>query len=147
MKIEIKRISEKFQELPLPNYATAGSAGMDIVAALEETLIIYPGKIVMIPTNLSVAIPAGYECQVRSRSGLAAKNGIFCLNSPGTVDSDYRGEIKVILANFSNTDFEVKCGDRIAQLVVASYQKVEWTETDSLSETNRSTGGFGSTGV
>lgn len=147
MKIEIKRIDEKYNHLPLPAYATSGSAGMDIVAAIDENIIIQPGKIAMIPTNLAVAIPDGYECQVRSRSGLAAKSGIFCLNSPGTIDSDYRGEIKVILANFSDVAFEIKCGDRIAQILIAAYQKSEWVEVQSLSETKRADGGFGSTGV
>ncbi len=147
MRIEIKRISEKYAHLPLPTYSTVGSAGMDIVAAIEDKLIIPAGKIAMVPTNLSMAIPDGFECQVRSRSGLAAKNGIFCLNSPGTIDSDYRGEVKVILANFSDIDFEIKCGDRIAQIIIASVQKAEWTEVNELSETVRSGGGFGSTGV
>lgn len=147
LTISIKRTSEKFNDLPLPTYSTSGSAGMDVVAAIEQTTVIEPGKIVIIPTGLSVSIPDGYELQVRSRSGLAAKNGVFCLNSPGTVDSDYRGEVGVILANFSGTPFTIRRGDRIAQLVVAKYEKVNWLETTELSETQRGEGGFGSTGI
>lgn len=147
MKIEIKRINDNFSNLPLPSYATKGSAGMDIVATINDDIIIPAGKIALIPTNLSIAVPDGFECQVRSRSGLATKSGIFCLNSPGTIDSDYRGEIKVILANFSENDFTVKCGDRIAQIVIASYQKVQWNEVNELQDTERSSGGFGSTGI
>ncbi len=147
MKIKIKRISEEFAHLPLPKYETEGSAGMDISAAISESITIEKGKISLIPTNLSIALLPGLECQVRSRSGLAAKHGIFCLNAPGTIDSDYRGEIKVILANFGETDFIINCGDRIAQLVIASYQKVNWELSDSLDETHRSAGGFGSTGI
>ncbi len=147
MNIEIKRINSEFNHLPLPTYATNGSSGMDIVAAINDNIIIPSGKIALIPTNISIALPEGYECQVRSRSGLAAKNGIFCLNSPGTIDSDYRGEVKVILANFSDSDFEIKSGDRIAQLVIASYQKITWNEVKNLSCTERADGGFGSTGI
>lgn len=147
MQIEIKRINNEFCHLPLPSYSTEGSAGMDVVATINEKIIIPAGKICLIPTNIAIDLPEGYECQVRSRSGLAAKFGIFCLNSPGTIDSDYRGEIKVILANFSDKDFEIKQGDRIAQLVVASYQKVNWKEVAELSSTERASGGFGSTGI
>jgi dUTP pyrophosphatase len=147
LTISIKRTSDKFDDLPLPKYSTNGSAGMDVVAAIEHTMILEPNKIVIVPTGLSVSIPDGYELQVRSRSGLAAKNGIFCLNSPGTVDSDYRGEIGVILANFSDTPFTIRRGDRIAQLVVAKYEKVSWVLTEQLSDTERGEGGFGSTGI
>lgn len=101
----------------------------------------------MVPTGLAIALPSGYECQVRSRSGLAAKHGVFCLNAPGTIDSDYRGEIKVILANFGTESFTVQRGDRIAQLVIASYETVQWESVDSLDETERGEGGFGSTGL
>lgn len=147
MNISIKRISDTFQTIPLPTYATEGSAGMDVYATLEEPMIIAAGAIAMIPTNLSIALPKGFECQVRSRSGLAAKNGIFALNAPGTIDSDYRGEIKVILANFGKENFEIKTGDRIAQLVIAQYEHIQWKEVVSLDETSRGDGGFGSTGV
>jgi deoxyuridine 5'-triphosphate nucleotidohydrolase len=133
-------------DLPLPFYATEGSAGMDIHAAVHEPLTLAAGKVILVPTGLCVAIPQGYEIQVRSRSGLAAKNGVFALNSPGTIDSDYRGEIKVILANFSDTDFIIERGLRIAQLVVAKHEHAQWQPVESLDATLRSDGGFGSTG-
>lgn len=147
MKVKIKRIDEKFNDLPLPSYATEGSAGMDVYAAMEDTVTIGKGEVKLIPTNLSIALEKGYECQVRSRSGLAAKNGVFALNAPGTVDSDYRGEIKIILANFGANDFRIERGDRIAQLVIARYEHIGWEEVQTLEETQRGEGGFGSTGV
>ncbi|MBL8004214.1 MAG: dUTP diphosphatase [Candidatus Kapabacteria bacterium] len=147
MNISIKRINEEFASIPLPQYATEGSAGMDVYATVDKNVEIAPGAIAMVPTNLSIALPKGYECQVRSRSGLAAKNGIFALNAPGTIDSDYRGEIKVILANFGKEPFVIQTGDRIAQLVIAQYESINWNEVDSLDETARGDGGFGSTGV
>lgn len=134
-------------DLPLPAYSTTGSAGMDVHAANTEPITITPGGIVMVPTGIQMAIPAGYECQVRSRSGLAAKHGVFALNAPGTIDSDFRGEVNVILANMSATPFVVDRGMRIAQLVVAAYQMVQWERVDVLSDTDRGTGGFGSTGI
>jgi len=133
--------------LALPKYATEGSAGMDVYAAVEEAEIIKPGAISLIPTSIAIALQPGYECQVRSRSGLSIKHGIFALNAPGTIDSDYRGEIKIILANFGKEDFKIERGDRIAQLVVAKYESVAWEEVENLSETDRGSGGFGSTGV
>jgi len=145
--MNISRTSQDFNDLPLPTYSTSGSAGMDVHAALSEPMTIPPGGVVMIPTALSIALPAGLECQVRSRSGLAAKHGVFTLNSPGTIDSDYRGEIKVILANFGAAPFTINRGDRIAQLVVARYETVQWNEVSSLNETERGAGGFGSTGI
>ncbi len=145
--MNISRTSQDFLDLPLPMYSTSGSAGMDVHAALSEPMTIPPGGVAMIPTALSIALPAGLECQVRSRSGLAAKHGVFTLNSPGTIDSDYRGEIKVILANFGAAPFTVNRGDRIAQLVVARYETVQWNEVSSLDETERGAGGFGSTGI
>lgn len=147
MNISIKRINEEFASIPLPQYATEGSAGMDVYATVDKPVEIAPGSIAMVPTNLSIALPKGYECQVRSRSGLAAKNGIFALNAPGTIDSDYRGEIKVILANFGKEPFVIQTGDRIAQLVIAQYESIKWNEVNSLDETARGDGGFGSTGV
>lgn len=147
MKVQIKRISDKYNDLPLPGYATEGSAGMDVCAALDAPLTLAPGATFMVPTNLAIALEPGYECQVRSRSGLAAKNGVFALNAPGTVDSDYRGEIKVILSNFSQTPFTINSGDRIAQLVIAKYERAEFIECKELSDTERGAGGFGSTGV
>jgi dUTP pyrophosphatase len=147
MLVEIKQINEKYLDLPLPKYETEGSAGMDVQAAIDEDIVIAPGTIALVPTNLSIALPTGYECQVRSRSGLAIKNGIFCLNAPGTIDSDYRGEIGVILANFGKNEFRVIRGARIAQLVIASYEHIKWKLKKELSETKRSEGGFGSTGI
>ena len=145
MNIQIKRCGPYAGNLP--SYATTGSAGMDLHAAIDEQLIIPAGGIVMVPTGIAIALPSGYECQVRSRSGLAAKSGVFALNAPGTIDSDYRGEIKVILANFSKQDYIVQSQERIAQIVIAAYTIVEWNPVDELTETERGTGGFGSTGI
>jgi dUTP pyrophosphatase len=136
-------------KIALPSFATQGSAGMDLQAVIPEPLQIAPSSIVVIPTGIIIALPTGYEAQIRSRSGLAAKYGIFCLNAPGTVDSDYRGEVQVILANFSSNPFTVHCGDRIAQMVIARYELVKWRYVDvvDLKTTERGAGGFGSTGV
>ncbi len=130
--------------LPLPAYATEGAAGMDVVAA--EELVLAPGARAAVATGFAVAIPAGYEVQVRPRSGLALKHGVTCLNTPGTIDSDYRGEVKVILANLGSEPFPIARGDRIAQLVPAAVQRATLGEVDSLDDTARGTGGFGSTG-
>ena len=146
-EVKITRLDKQFEDLPLPSYATEGSAGMDILAALDEPVTIEKGGIALIPTSLAIALSQGYECQVRSRSGLAIKHGIFALNSPGTIDSDYRGEIKIILANFGKKDFIINRGDRIAQLVVAKYEKIHWKVVDKLPNSERGEGGFGSTGV
>ena len=132
-------------DLPLPAYATDGAAGMDVVAA--ENLTLAPAARHAVATGFAMAIPPGYEVQVRPRSGLALKHGITCLNTPGTIDSDYRGEVKVILANLGSEAFEIRRGDRIAQLVPAPVQRAMLTEVDSLDETVRGTGGFGSTGT
>ncbi len=132
-------------ELPLPVYATDGAAGMDVVSA--EELILAPGARHAVATGFAIALPPGFEVQVRPRSGLALKHGITCLNSPGTVDSDYRGEVKVILANLGSEPFEIKRGDRIAQLVPAPVQRARLNEVTSLDETERGSGGFGSTGT
>lgn len=131
--------------LAMPAYASDGAAGMDVVAA--ESLTLRPGQRAAVATGLAFAIPPGWEVQVRPRSGLALNHGITCLNTPGTIDSDYRGEVKVILANLSDEYFEVKRGDRIAQLVPAQVQRAKLIEVDSLDETRRGSGGFGSTGV
>lgn len=147
MKVKITRLDKKYSDLPLPKYATQGSAGMDVYAALESPIIIEPGKVELVSTSLAIALEPGYECQVRARSGLALKNGIFPLNAPGTIDSDYRGEVKIILANFSKEAFEIKRGDRVAQLVIAAYEHIAWDLVESLEETDRGEGGFGSTGV
>lgn len=131
---------------PTPAYATEKSAGMDLKANIDEPITLGPLERTMVPTGLYIALPDGTEAQVRPRSGLAAKHGISVLNSPGTIDADYRGEIKVILVNLSNEPFVINPGERIAQLVVARYEKVEWDEVEVLDETERGTGGFGSTG-
>ncbi|MEO1964585.1 dUTP diphosphatase [Hyphomonas sp.] len=137
-----------FEGLQLPAYETAGSAGMDVRAAVPEgePMVLAPGERAMVPTGLSVAIPQGYEIQVRPRSGLAAKHGLTCLNTPGTIDSDYRGEIKVILVNLGQEAFTIQRGERIAQLVLAPVTRLAWQAVDSLDETERGAGGFGSTG-
>ena len=129
-----------------PFYATEKSAGMDIKANIEEPIVLRPLQRAMVPTGLYIALPEGTEAQIRPRSGLAAKHGITVLNTPGTIDADYRGEIKVILVNLSNDDFTINPGERIAQMVVARYEKVEWDSVEVLDETERGTGGFGSTG-
>ena len=130
----------------MPRYETELSAGMDVRANLTESIVLKPLERAMVPTGLFVELPAGYELQVRPRSGLAAKHGLTVLNSPGTVDADYRGEIRVILVNLSAEPFEVKPGERIAQFVVARHERVEWELVEALSETERGAGGFGSTG-
>lgn len=130
-----------------PNYETNGAAGMDLKANIEEAIILKPLERAIIKTGLFIALPIGFEAQVRPRSGLAAKKGITVLNSPGTVDADYRGEIGVILVNLSNEDFVVNDGERIAQLVIAKHERVNWLEVEVLNETERGAGGFGSTGV
>ena len=130
----------------LPHYETIASAGMDLRAHLENDIVLPPMERVIIPTGLFMELPVGYEAQVRPRSGLAAKHGLTVLNSPGTVDADYRGEIGVILVNLSNTAFTIKNGERIAQMVSAKHDRAEWEEVQSLSDTSRGTGGFGSTG-
>ena len=131
---------------PLPAYATPLSAGMDLRANLESSLTLGPLERALVPTGLFIALPEGFEAQVRPRSGLAAKHGITVLNTPGTIDADYRGEIKVILVNLSPTPFEIVPGERIAQLVVARHERVEWEAVEILDETDRGAGGFGSTG-
>jgi dUTP pyrophosphatase len=130
----------------MPSYESALSAGMDLRANIEETITLKAGQRNLIPTGLYIELPAGYEAQVRPRSGLAAKNGVTVLNSPGTVDADYRGEIKVILINHGQEDFSINNGDRIAQLVIAKHERVEWQSVNELQNTERGAGGFGSTG-
>lgn len=133
--------------LSLPTYATEHSAGMDLSAALEEAIEIGPGERALIPTGLSIALPDGYEAQIRPRSGLALKHGVTVLNAPGTIDADYRGEIKVILANLGTEPFTVERGMRIAQMVIAKHANVEWEVVKDLQESERGEGGFGSTGT
>lgn len=134
-------------DLPLPAYETAQSAGMDLAAAIDTPVTLAPGARAMVPTGLAIALPAGYEAQVRPRSGLAAKNGVTVLNTPGTVDADYRGEVKVILINLGDDAFEIERGMRIAQMVIAPVTQASFAEVDTLPETARGTGGFGSTGT
>jgi dUTP pyrophosphatase len=142
--IRLKRLPHG-EGLPLPAYATEHAAGMDVVAA--EALTLAPGARHAVATGFAIAIPEGYEVQVRPRSGLALKHGITCLNTPGTIDADYRGEVKVILANLDAEPFEIRRGDRIAQLVPAPVQRARFTEVEQLDDTGRGAGGFGSTGV
>ncbi|MBQ2488235.1 MAG: dUTP diphosphatase [Bacteroidales bacterium] len=130
----------------LPAYGTIASAGMDLRASLEEDVVLQPMGRELVPTGLFIELPVGFEAQIRPRSGLAIKHGITVLNSPGTIDADYRGEIKIILANLSNEPFVVKDGERIAQMVVARHEQVEWIEVETLEDTERGAGGFGHTG-
>ena len=146
VKIELTPM-EHAVGLNLPTYATEHSAGMDLTAALEEAIEIDPGQRMLIPTGLAIALPDGYEAQIRPRSGLALKHGVTVLNSPGTIDADYRGEVGVILANLGTEPFTVERGMRIAQMVIAKHAKVEWEVVDALNETERGSGGFGSTGT
>lgn len=143
-KIQLRIINHSANTLP--EYATEASAGMDLRAHLETPVVIEPGQRAFIPTGLFIELPVGFEAQIRPRSGLAAKHGITVLNSPGTIDADYRGEIKVILINLSQEAFKIENGERIAQMVVARHETVQWLPTESLSQTERGEGGFGHTG-
>ena len=142
MKIKIVNKSDN----PTPQYQTSMSAGMDMHAYIDKDIVLHPMERTLVPTGLYIELPAGYEAQVRPRSGLAAKYGITLLNSPGTIDADYRGEIKVILINLSSENFTIRSGDRIAQLIVGHYEKVEWEVVAKINDTERKSGGFGSTG-
>lgn len=146
VSISIQRLAHA-ENLDLPSYATQGAAGMDLVAAITNDMVIEPGKRALVPTGLAIALPEGYEAQVRARSGLAVKNGICVLNGPGTVDADYRGEIKVILANMGDEAFTITRGMRVAQMVIAEYTRAQWQEVSELPATQRGAGGFGSTGT
>ena len=146
VQVAITRLPHN-SDLPLPSYETDQAAGMDLPAAVEADLVIEPGKRAVVPTGLAIALPAGYEAQVRPRSGLAAKNGVTVLNSPGTVDADYRGEVKVILINLGDAPFTITRGMRIAQMVIAPVTQAAMVEVAALPETARGAGGFGSTGV
>lgn len=145
-KIQFKKLPHA-ADLPLPSYESAHAAGMDIRAALEEPLELKPQERILVPTGLQMALPEGYEAQIRPRSGLAYRNGITMLNSPGTIDSDYRGEVKVLAINHGQETFTIKHGDRIAQMVIAPVQQMFIEETNALPDTVRGEGGFGSTGV
>lgn len=143
MKIRIVNNSRH----PLPEYSTSQSAGMDLRSYLQEDVVLKPLERALIPTGLFIELPAGYEAQIRPRSGLAIKNGITVLNTPGTIDADYRGEVKVILVNLSNEQYTVKDGERIAQMIISSHEKAEWKKVDDLEVTERGAGGFGHTGI
>ena len=148
VEIAIRRLPHA-EGLPLPAYETPGAAGMDLRAAVaeEDPVVLRPGSREMVPTGLCIAVPDGFEAQVRPRSGLAARAGITCLNTPGTVDSDYRGEVKVILINLGEENFVIRRGDRIAQMVICPVVQAKWRETAVLDDTQRGAGGFGSTGA
>ncbi|MAM68004.1 MAG: dUTP diphosphatase [Pseudomonadota bacterium] len=146
VEISVKRLPHN-TNLPLPEYETAQSAGMDLPAAIDSPMTLSPGEHAMLPTGLAIALPGGYEAQIRPRSGLAARNGVTVLNTPGTIDADYRGELKVILINLGTEPFEIERGMRIAQMVIAPVTQGKLTEVDDLSDTARGAGGFGSTGV
>ncbi|WP_324824163.1 dUTP diphosphatase [Sinanaerobacter sp. ZZT-01] len=142
MNIKIKSASGR-----LPQYETEGSAGLDLRASIDETIRLKPMERKLIPTGIFIELPQGFEAQVRARSGLSIRHGISMANGVGTIDSDYRGEIKVLLINMGDKEFEIRDGDRIAQLVIAKYERIEWEETKNLSETRRGSGGFGHTGI
>jgi dUTP pyrophosphatase len=144
--VKIHRIDKSADGIELPGYATEGSAGMDIRAAVNSDVVLEPGELKMIPTGFVIELPQGYEAQIRPRSGLAARHAIGVLNAPGTIDSDYRGEVKILVMNFGKDRFTVRRGDRIAQMIVAPYTRVSWDEVDKLNETDRGSGGFGHTG-
>jgi len=143
-KIKVKIVNQSVN--PLPEYATAGSAGVDLRANISEKWLLRPGQRLLVPTGIFIELPDGYEAQVRPRSGLAIRNGITCLNSPGTIDSDYRGEIKVILINLSQEEQLIEPGDRIAQMVFAEVERIKWKEVKTIDATERNDGGFGHTG-
>ena len=146
MKVNILRLPHA-ADLPLPAYATEGSAGMDLLAAIDGDIALQPGKYFVVPTGIAIELPQGFEAQVRPRSGLAAKHGVTLVNAPGTVDSDYRGEVRVNLINLGDAPFTITRGMRIAQAIVARHERVEWVERETLSETVRGAGGHGSTGL
>lgn len=146
VQVRITRVHDSHDDIPLPQYATDHSAGLDICAAVESQFTLKAGETALIPTGFAIALPEGYEAQIRPRSGLAVKHQVGILNSPGTIDADYRGEVKIILTNFGKTDFVIRRGDRIAQMVVAPYARVRWEEKETLDATKRGAGGFGHTG-
>jgi dUTP pyrophosphatase len=146
VKIEILRLPHA-KDLPLPAYATEGSAGLDLLAAIDADMELAPGARAAVPTGIALAVPHGFEAQVRPRSGLALNHGITCLNAPGTIDSDYRGEIKAILINHGDAPFPIKRGTKIAQMVIARHEHAQFIEVSALGDTARGAGGFGSTGI
>ena len=144
--VPITRVDPAASDIPLPRYATDHAAGMDVCAAVESDLIIRPGETVLVPTGFAIAVPVGYEAQIRPRSGLALKHRVGILNTPGTIDADYRGEVKIILTNFGTETFVVRRGERIAQMVIARHERAVWQEQPGLDDTPRGAGGFGHTG-
>jgi dUTP pyrophosphatase len=147
VRVGITRVRSTDADIPLPAYATEHAAGMDLHAAVEGEFVLKAGETALIPTGFAVALPEGHEAQVRPRSGLAIKHRIGIMNSPGTIDADYRGEIRVVLTNFGSADFLIRRGDRIAQMVVAPYARAVWDEQPALDSTQRGSGGFGHTGT
>lgn len=148
INLRFKRLRPStLSQIPLPAYQSADAAGMDLMADIETPVILKSGERKLVPTGLSVELPSGYEAQIRARSGLALKKGIGLVNAPGTIDADYRGEVGIIMINWGEEDFEIKRGDRIAQMVIAPITRVTVIESDDLSSTDRSSGGFGSTGI
>lgn len=145
VSVKIARVGSN--GLPLPAYATEGSAGMDVCAAVATDTTIKPGETALIPAGICIELPVGFEAQIRPRSGLALKHSVGILNAPGTIDSDYRGEVKILLTNFGKQDFVVRRGDRIAQMIIGRYARVDWKEVDELAGTARGDGGFGHTGI
>ena len=145
LAVAIRRLPHA-ADLPLPDYATPGSAGLDVVAAIEGEIVLAPGERRLVPTGIAIALPAGYEAQLRPRSGLAARHGVTLVNSPGTIDADYRGEIQAVLINLGDAPFRLRRGERMAQLVVAPVTRIRWEERVALAGTARGSGGFGSTG-
>jgi dUTP pyrophosphatase len=146
MKVKITRVDSRSADIPLPQYVTPGASGMDLCAAVPRKLVVRRGRTVLIPTGFSIELPSGFEAQIRPRSGLAISHNIGLLNSPGTIDSDYRGEIKIVLTNFGTKNFIVRRGDRIAQMIVSKYIRVNWREARNLKRSKRGEGGFGHTG-
>ena len=144
-QLEVKIVNQS--QHALPSYATSGASGMDLRASVTENITLQPLERTLVPTGLFIELPEGYEAQVRPRSGLAIKQGLTCLNTPGTIDADYRGEVKILLVNLGTEPFTIERGMRIAQMIVAKYRRVEWQAVDSLDDTARGAGGFGSTGV
>lgn len=147
VEVRILRLHPGFEDIPLPQYATPLSAGVDLRAAIADTLDLHPGDIVAVPTNLAIELPPEYEAQIRPRSGLALNHGIILPNSPGTIDADYRGEIRVILSNIGSVPYPIRRGERIAQLVIAPVTHVTWREAETLNDTDRGAGGFGHSGT
>lgn len=147
VRVRIIRLTEEFSDIPLPEYMTPGAAGMDVRAAIPHSITLNPGEITAIPTGFAIELPHHLEAQIRPRSGLALKHGILLPNAPGTIDSDYRGEVKIIFGNFGKEPFNVQRGDRIAQMVIAPLVHIEWDEASSLNDSHRGEGGFGHSGV